>query len=102
MPVRVEDCLELAHRLVELWAEDDFVQFGALQAVAVLAGHHAAESMGQLGGGIGHFLHHLDAFGALQVDERANVEAPGGRMRVIGGGGAMLSAHLLDRTDELG
>ncbi len=100
--VRVENRLELAHRLVELGTEDHFVQLGALQAVAVLARHHSAEPVGHLGRFVRHLLHHLHAFGALEIDERANMETPGRGVRIVGGSRAMLGAHFLDCANELG
>ena len=94
--------LELAHRLVELGAEDRLVQLGALQTVAVLAAHDAAEAVGQLGGGVGHLLHAPTPCDRLEVDQRADVEAAGGGVGVVGGGRAVAGDHLLDGADVLG
>ncbi len=68
----------------------------------MLAGHDAAEAVGQFGGGVGHLLHRLDAVDLLQVDQGADVEAAGGGVGVEGGGGAVVGDHLLDGADVFG
>ena len=98
----IEDALELAHGRVEFLAEDDFIQLGALEAITVLAAHDAAEPMRELGRRVGEFLHCLDAFGLFQVDQRPDVQAAGGRVRVIGSRGVVGRDQALDRRDVLG
>ncbi len=90
--------LERAHRLVKLRPEDHLVQLGALQSVTVLAAHHPAEAVRHLGAGVGHFAHDLDAALFLEIDQRADMQATGGGMRVIGGASAISSDHFLDRA----
>ena len=98
----VPDALELAHRLVELRAEDQLIELGALQTVAVLAGHDTAETVRQTGGGIRHVRHGLDALDRLEVDQGADVETAGGGVRVVGGGGPVRGHELFDGPDVLG
>ncbi len=74
-PVRVEQALDLAHRAVELRAEQPGVELAARQPVAVLAGVHAAELEDQLEDLLGDRPHRVDLARLAQVDERPDVQA---------------------------
>ena len=73
--VRVEEALDLAHRLVQLVAEDGAVELAARQAVAVLAGVGPAELGDQVADLLRDGAHggHLGRLG--EVHERTDVQA---------------------------
>ena len=73
--VRVEQALDLAHRLVELVAEDARVERAAHAPVAVLGGVDAVELGDQVDDLLGDRAHRLDPARLGEVDERADVQA---------------------------
>ena len=88
--------------LIELRAEDQLVQLGPLQAVAVLARHDAAEAVRQARGDNRHVRHGLNALDRLEVDQGADVEAAGRGVRVVGGRRSVRGHELFDGPDVLG
>ncbi len=74
-PLRVEEALDLAHRLVDLVAEHAPVERAADEAVAVLGGVDAAVAQHHLGHLLRDLAHDVHAAGGAQVDERPDVQA---------------------------
>ena len=58
--LRIERQFHVLEGLVDLIAEEFFVQVAAGQTVSVLAAHAAAEFQYEIGNVIGHVLHDLD------------------------------------------
>ena len=75
MPLRVEQPLDLAHRAVELVAEDARVERRAHTPVAVLGGVDAVEGGHQLDDLLGHPLQRLHLVGPREVDVGPHVQA---------------------------
>ena len=72
---RIEQLLQLAHRAVQLVAEDAPVELAAHESVAVLAAVHAAVLRDEVAHLVGHGAQRLDRPGAGEVHERTDVQA---------------------------
>ena len=84
-PVRVEQVLHAAHRLVEVVAEHLPVERAAHAPVAVLGGVDAVERRHELRDLAGENAHRLHAARGGQVDERPDVQAADGAVPVEAG-----------------
>jgi hypothetical protein len=96
--VRVEQALDLAHRLVDLVAEHPPVERAADEPVAMLGGVDPAVAEHHLGDLLRHLGHHVHPTRRAQVDERADVQAADRAVAVEAG----LEAAVVEQRLHLG
>ena len=87
---RIEALLDLAEIGDDARAEHRLVEFGAHQAVAMLAGMRALVFAHHREGLFGDGAHRLDVLLELQVEHRAHMQAAFGGVRIHGAAGAVL------------
>ncbi len=92
--LRVEGVLHLLEGLHQLLAEHELVEFGAHDAVAVLAGMRALVVAHHREGFLGDGAHRLHVLLLPQVQHRAHVQAADRGVRVPGAARAVLLEHL--------
>jgi hypothetical protein len=99
--VGVEEALDLAHRLVEVLAEDPAVELAAGAAVTVLARVHAVELRDEVDDLLRHRAHRLHAPGRGQVQVGADVQAADGAVTVEARGQPVPVEDLPEARDVL-
>jgi hypothetical protein len=100
--LRVEGALELPEGPHERGAVHPFEERAPRAAVAVLARDRPAELDNEVGDLLGDRAHLLEAARRLQVDDRADVQAPHRAVAVVGADGLVLSEDLAKPRHELG
>ena len=97
--VRVKDALDLAEQPIQPWPVKCLVEPAARPPVAVLARQCAAIRAQQTGHKLGDRLHLIDLRAQPRVDQRANMQAAGAGMCVIGHRRAQVAAEGVDLRD---
>ena len=100
--IGIEALLHLPEVGDEALAEHRFVEFGAHQAIAVLAGMRALVFAHQREGFLGDGAHRLDVLLQLQIQHGPHMQAAFGGVRIHRAAGAVLGKHLAQPRGVVG